>query len=510
MQFKDIWFGKVKNKFHFRALGLVAAATFLLALFQNCQQSGFELKSSSIQFDFAASPSVAEPPQFAISNIYFLSGQDVTSISFPRSNQVFSEVSSIEMPPVMLGQVEGINYSFVSSFESFLCQTSLGIFSPNQFPSHSCRLVSTPDVDSSRKLNPFTSSQLSNETAWKRNYSGIFSGHIISSNGSGASLVAIAHYENKGEEVPYTGKGVGPFLTSIGPNMTNTVGTRPSSGNCMEYNGCYFASIGLQFLPTSLAFGGHESSATNDLTDYGPITWPSAGYMTTDGLTKISDGPRHPYSIIKDNYLYVFYLDQIYTDGEDGNYSKYNINDQQAGIKVIRAPVDNLAPSQWRAYFNGKFDQPTLPEGFDAKQMSAFASSLGPKATVIMGENSTLRVSFAVAKIKGTQSFIGVETYIDYEESQCLAPGKYKVALRTSEDLVHWSARKDVYGCLDRNVFGLFYAKFLDATGNSNYEIDPNDFYLIGSSTTLVNANAATSKDYSTGLNVLRLKVTPR
>lgn len=83
-----------------------------------------------------------------------------------------------------------------------------------------------------------------------------------------------------------------------------------------------------------------------------------------------------------------------------------------------------------------------------------------------------------------------------------------KVALRTSEDLVNWSPRMDVYGCLDRNTFGLFYAKFLDSTGNTNYEIDPNDFYLIGNSSTSIDPNAAVSKNYSTSLNTLRLKLT--
>jgi hypothetical protein len=480
----------------------------LLLSFQNCSKKD-EYHDQGSTFKNLEKISIVYPrpyKTFRIEKINFLKGYNVEAFEYSRSNQVLREVSSLEMPPIMLGAVNGAYRSIVSSFESYLCSSSSKNIFLLQKPTNICRLFSTPVVDSSRRTYEFNENQIINEAPWKRNYSGLFSAHLINNKEQGSALVGIAHYENKGETQPYVGRGLSPFLNTIGPRILNTVGTL-NDGHCLEANGCYFASVGLQWRPAKDVFTKVESTAVNDLWDYGPITWPSAGYTSEDGLTKISDGPRHPYSIIKDGFIYVFYIDYIYTNGQDQNYSKYNSPERQPGLKLIRAPVENFSPPNWRAYFNGQFSEKTLPEEFDPQKMPKFSSQLGPKATVIFGEASTSRISFSVAKIKGTQSYIGAETYIDYNQSQCTAPGMYKVALRISEDLVNWSNRTDVYGCLPRKDFGLFYAKFLDSTGTTNFEVDPNEFYLIGTSSVLVDKDAFQSKNYSTQLNTLKLKI---
>ncbi len=467
--------------------------------------SSASVSSNNSSSSTSSSSSSQQADSFKINSIQFLSGNNVSPISFPRTNIETNQISSLELPPVMLGDVNGINYSIVASFESFLCATGLGFSSPFQYPNHFCRLISTPVVDSSRRTYSFSSSQISAEAPWRRNYVGVFSAHQIDVARVGPSLVSIVHYENKGELAPYAGQGAGFFPNTYAPNMTNTVEAL-SDGNCTEKNACYFGGVGIQWRKLSELLANQPSDANNDIYDLGPITWPSAGYATSDRLIKISAGPIVPFSIIKGGYIYVYYVDYVYTNGLDGNFSKYDVEGRKSGVKVIRAPISNFAPAQWKAYWNGKFSEPTLPTGFDPNKVLDFVSKQGPRATPVVSDPTSYTMSFTVAKIKNTSSYIAAEVYVDYLQHQCASPGQIKVALRTSENLVTWSSRVDVYGCLDRPTFGLTYAKFLDSTGNNNYEIDPNDFYLIGNST-FFSPDANLTKNYSTPLNTLRLKI---
>jgi hypothetical protein len=59
-------------------------------------------------------------------------------------------------------------------------------------------------------------------------------------------------------------------------------------------------------------------------------------------------------------------------------------------------------------------------------------------------------------------------------------PGKQGLALRLSKDLIHWSDRRDIYGCLDAREFGVHYATFVRHDSSTNDVIDFDDFYLVG------------------------------
>jgi hypothetical protein len=82
-------------------------------------------------------------------------------------------------------------------------------------------------------------------------------------------------------------------------------------------------------------------------------------------------------------------------------------------------------------------------------------------------------VRFSVARYAPGR-FAGVEEYVTPDRI-C------HVALRSSTDLVHWSARtEDVYAHSCDGPHSFDYPIFLDASGWSNTRIDLGGFYVVG------------------------------
>ena len=90
--------------------------------------------------------------------------------------------------------------------------------------------------------------------------------------------------------------------------------------------------------------------------------------------------------------------------------------------------------------------------------------------------------TFSVAKIKGTDYYIGVEDAAGYISTDSWQY-KYWIDLRISKDLIHWSKPYILEDTVvsDWNDQKLAYTKFLNADFTSNKEIDANAFYLTGS-----------------------------
>jgi hypothetical protein len=163
------------------------------------------------------------------------------------------------------------------------------------------------------------------------------------------------------------------------------------------------------------------------------------------------------------------YQDSYYTNGLDGLYN-LDVGDRRGGMKVIRAQLPNVQPGSWYAYYQpaasnaGDFTEPALP--------SRFFSTPGPRATPLFANQNDPNhgnyegLSFAVAQVKGQSLYVGVEEYADYGlEGPVMCAGKMRVALRTSADLIHWSARIALYdGCQDYANFGLNLPEFVDAS----------------------------------------------
>jgi hypothetical protein len=388
-----------------------------------------------------------------------------------------------EIPPAMIIKDKSHNY-FVSGYMGFSCLGNWGLFSSGIHAFTDCSEALGPVVDNIQ-TGYITESMADALPAYKRNYNGIFS--VVEYNNpassSGLSLLAVMHEENKGEAKPKAGGGVGSFRNSVSRSITNLVNGDTGSTCIHENNGCFFTFVSAATIPYTTATSyGHNPQWT----DLGPIVWPSKGYVSSDRTMKVANGPRHPHAIIDGNYAYVFYQDSYYTNGFDGLYN-LDVGDRRGGMKVIRAQLPNVQPGSWYAYYQpagssaGDLTEPALPIG------GSF-STPGPRATPIFTNNKDPNhgnyegLSFAIAQVKGQNLYAGVEEYADWGlEGPLMCAGKMRVALRTSTDLIHWSARIPLYdGCQDYPNFALNLPEFVDASSSSNTQIDLNDFYIVG------------------------------
>ncbi|HEY4206636.1 MAG TPA: T9SS type A sorting domain-containing protein, partial [Puia sp.] len=162
------------------------------------------------------------------------------------------------------------------------------------------------------------------------------------------------------------------------------------------------------------------------------------------------------------------------------------------GIKVVRAPLaDALNPHAYKAYYSDSDGNEqwnaSLPEGFVKERLLDFLTVKGPMSTDLMGDegnNAFGDLRFAVAKVRNTDYFIGVESYIDYNDGR-----KHKAALRFSNDLLHWTGRVRIIDeTKDFKTSQMNYPIFLSSDGWSNSVVDSSDFYVLGTAGDITNA----------------------
>lgn len=416
-------------------------------------------------------PIISHAQSKVTATVVLPSGFNLKTIVVPRIDEYGK--SHLEIPPTI---IKGGWYQYIfSGLDTSICSSPNSLFElSSASPPMSCWQTTTPVVDSALRTTRFTADQVAKEAPWRRNYSGIMSAQIGNVDGIGSTLIALTHGENKGEKTPYQGAGSGKFLNTIAPKMTNSVGQVPS-GTCYEPDGCYFGFVNLSWI----AHKKETNWGMQMMNDAGPITWPSAGYVTANGKTKISNGPRHPSSIIKDGYLYVYYIDILYTNGTDGNSAKYaNQEGRQSGIKLIRAPLSSATtPSAYRAYYNGSFSQATLPSGFNKDTMlqTSMLAQPGPKTSPVTGP-SPEPISFTVALVRDTGIYVAAEEYNDWTNCN----GLTRMALRFSKDLVNWGQRHVIMDCTPYLSNSLHYPKFMNASQTSNDMVEKEGFYILG------------------------------
>jgi hypothetical protein len=388
----------------------------------------------------------------------------------------------MEIPPVIIGgEHRRILFGGIESFNCTGGSNLLGARS--SIAPNSCVQVLGPVVDNAQNQKSFDRFDADRASPYTRNFNGVFAASLFRRPGVGPSILSINHTENKGELNPIAGAGQGPFPNSISTAVQNLTAAGVTGSTChVETLGCYFAFVTIAWAP----FNAETNWGLIPFADLGPIVWPSLGYISQDGTTKLANGPRHPHALTHNGYIYVFYIDHFYTNGRDGN-QVLDRGERRSGVKLIRAKFPDVSPGAWRAYRGGAFDEPALPTGFD-KDDPQFFKRAGPIATPLfanrrdpdLGTSET--ESFAAAKVNGIDLFVGAEVYQDWQDeaaSQC--PGKHRLALRFSMDLVHWSDRRDIYGCLDAREFGMHYATFVRRDSSTNEVIDLDDFYLVGS-----------------------------
>lgn len=382
-----------------------------------------------------------------------------------------------------------------STYNTFMCTTPNNIFDLKNEDNLASRNNCTLRLEPGLKPNKFTSSN--SVPLWYRDYHGTFSAHLISNANKDIQLYSINHsesYNNDSLAIRFPNQTTPPCI----PVEDMGYGKLPCGSN--NWWGSYNAWITLSRMPWTY----NNLTSNKQFEDLGPITWPSNGYIESlDGnktWIKATDGGiRHPTSIIKDNYLYVFYEDLSQGKESDG---------RGPGIKVIRAPITNgvVDPNSFKAYFNGNFTENSLPAGFNLPTYYSSLNQKGPRASSLFPELTktapqptlgTKRtgarqvgdiVSFSVARVEGTDYYLGV--------AHELSRG---VTLRLSRDLTSWSnpvvvpgtAENWWLGKTDLQKYPLLYPRLANKNGDSNVSINPNEFYIIGTQTKPRNSSEA-------------------
>lgn len=321
---------------------------------------------------------------------------------------------------------------------------------------------------------------------WKRTYHAIYSAHSFNHAKSGKVSLGFLHGENKNFiagniKNPLSKK----YPNTIQPNVpidpkdhTTFSGGSPYIEGWKAYNGIISAA----WVPNNEETNWGQQYFSNEL---GPIVWPSTAYITNQGV-KATCGLRHPSSIVYDGHVYVFYV-------ESGTYED-NVPDEdgcQEGIKVARAPLNEaLDPYSYQVYYKAPDGveswKRSLPEGFTKERMLDFVTVKGARATDIMNDhkNTAQEIRFSVAKVINENYFIGVEEFIDHTDNNM-----WKIGLRFSADLVHWTDRKFIVRSAAKwDDIHINYPIFLSHDGWSNTEIDIGDFYIIGTDPGVNNA----------------------
>lgn len=212
--------------------------------------------------------------------------------------------------------------------------------------------------------------------------------------------------------------------------------------------------------------------------DLGPAVWPVAGYATADRLRRLGHGVRHP-AIADggDGFLYLLYVDTGDATGAG------------AGVRVARSPVAALGRgwSTWVAA-EGRWVA-ALPLGAGAASSTGALPAGSPARSAPLFASTT--PTFSVARMDGAAGWLGVEQPPDLARTCVTAQGAtdHPIAtyLRTSPDLVRWSARIPVSGPgLTACGFADLqtgYARLLRADGRSTKDLDPARFAIVGTHT---------------------------
>ena len=373
-------------------------------------------------------------------------------------------------------------------------------------------------------INPIT--QMTKD--WKRTYDGLLSLHLINN-----QLIGVRHNEHVNHE--YSASWTGTGMAYVYPNTVQNVSVdRAYIDAAYQYSwptGCrsgfnipHYTENGTQvnapgvydqcwdsfqnfvslvqidtqsgnWIPEPSFVRPEDDSSIHD---QGPIIWPDYNYRGDyDGLGHLngwrSSGFYLPTSFVDNGYIYTFYKKAKW-----GGYC----------TGAARAPISNNgAAGTWQSFSRarGTFDIPTLPTGFTKENIRNFYDTkTGYISDCIVDENdngASQPQYFNVARIRGSQYFLAVE------ERSNTVTGIWSMGIRISTDLINWSPLEVLSSCNGPTSgtsvgwgCGQFaYPTFLDSGATTNYEIDPDEFYILG-------MHATGSSGYE--LNAMKLSIT--
>lgn len=372
----------------------------------------------------------------------------VLEVGAPERIEVTTARYVTEIPP---WSIEGgaAPWLLLSSSSAGLCDapTSLATFDGGALEPCSELMNGTLDP-------AISEAALAQVPAWRRNYAGLFTAHLLPS-GDGQRLLAIGHGENKNERI-----GDRVFLNTINTDVGAECVSQPNPAQ-NTYDDCWEAYSAF----VTVAEAGLDGDGRPlPVEDFGPIAWPANGY--TQAGAKASFGLRHPSSLVHDGALYVFYVDESFGEAPE----------RGPGVRVVRAPTTPLPrPGRFTALRGETFTEPALPDGYSPARLLDFVGQQGPASPPLFAEAGVDSVRFSVARVRGTRWFLGVEERTEVDDT-------WSLAFRLSEDLVHWSQPlfTPALRAASWDAARLNYPVLLDARGQTNTEVDAAGFFVLG------------------------------
>lgn len=399
-----------------------------------------------------------------------------------------------ELSPSIIMQPDGSYIYTVSTHYSYKCKSNTNLLSGSLVnESSNCNLITKPTVIQDLNLttgNPVYNnpSNLPTDT-WNFTYNGVISAAVVSSNGQ-KKVVAVMH--NEAQNAEFDGKLYQqPFLDV----SASKCAARYVNG---KYEACWDSFLGFVSIKTADYDNQTGWSDTALMNDEGPVLWPSKPYIGTDGK-RTGSGAYQTTMFVDGEYIYLF----------SQNHSKTLAPGAWSCLTVSRSPISTFGKAgTWKNYYNGSFSVDSLPAGLTKDNFKDYLTvSGGPSDCINVGTPLThAPYYFSVAKVKGTPYYIAAEEGSIADPDNIGQLKTWRIVLRVSKDLINWS---DGYVFATANSSwgeGKYaYPTFVDKTGKSTTEIDPDEFYIVGK-----HATASTGYElYSTKLSMVIRSVPP-
>jgi hypothetical protein len=380
---------------------------------------------------------------------------------------------------------DSVNANFIenpNAFKQKFLNTDKLVYGGDTWVDNSANL---PIMRSAQNNNILSAQEFKDVPFWRATYGGIWEVEKVNN-----KFFGIIH----GEQGNHLVNGI-CYQDNIHPNVhCETCRYEPGVGDCPTSYSSFLA-------------GGYSNNLDGTgFIDEGPIVWPADGYTPykiSGNSWDLGWGVRHGNSIIKDNYLYMFYQDWSGGDPKNG---------RGIGMKVARAPLNNLHAGYFETWYKladgTEGWEPSLPEEFwsdsfyikgknvwnenykdtsqewidvngctmwnygngwlDRGEKRGFQcfnnindySIKGGKSSGLFGTHYVdseqhynewpliydgkakyqFGSGFSVAKIKGTDYYLGIEDSASGFDPKINGEWfNYWVGLRISKDLIHWS-----------------------------------------------------------------------
>jgi len=379
-----------------------------------------------------------------------------------------------EITPTLLSGPGGLHLIYLGTAFTYLCSYQGNpLEAPVTLQPSDCAVVDLPGTQSSPKVY-VAPSDIPPGRPWKRNYDGVFSAQVTHDSVAGNDVIVTVNHNEVKNEITRDGQRYQSPFAPAASDLPADCGVGGYAGRGQHhYQACWQAYGAFISLETVAITRETNFGRILNESDIGPVIWPTNGYydLSRGVQGELSDGVRHPSSIISGGYFYIFYLDT----------SKARIGGLSAsGTKVARAQISARGiPGSFFAWDGHAFAASELPRGFDAKNMINFIARPGPQVSSLFAAEAARdpgydlqSTHFSVGYDAHRHIYVGVEEVVAKEEGE---RGR-NIALRLSPDLVHWSARTvlDVEGKL------LTYPKLSNAAFTSNNDLDLDNLYVVG------------------------------